>query len=124
MYKTVVCPECNGHGFISYSSDYSIGCSTCKECRGFGILTVPMTNGDIIRQCNNEELSKIYCNLKEWTIYSGGKNNRLLDKDTPEDFLLWLNKEADRIDIETIFDFIKEEEYDKKYYAAADVEKE
>lgn len=110
LYHEVPCPECEGWGHISHSSENSIWCEQCINCRGTGLIYTPMTNGEIIRTCSNEELVKVYYNLQTWAIYSGGKNNRLLN-DTPEDFLIWINKEADDIDMETIFDFIDEKNY-------------
>lgn len=114
LYKEIICPVCNGHGFVSGGDDKSIWSKSCDNCNHSGFITVPMTNGDLIRKCNNEQLQKVYFNLKTWAIYSGGDENRLLD-DSPEDFLLWLSKETDKIDIKTIFDFIDEKDYEHPY---------
>jgi len=120
MYKVISCPKCDGYGFISHSEDNGIWSAKCDECNSEGNLVVPMTNGDIIRGCNNEELCNVFQNLKTFAIYSGGENNRLLYcEDNPEDLLLWLNKEADAVDMKTIFDFVNEEEHDKPYYFSA-----
>lgn len=53
-----------------------------------------MTNGERIRACSNEQFASLYYNLKEWALYSEKENRRLLN-DTPEDFLIWLNKETE-----------------------------
>lgn len=102
MHKT--CTNCSGNGYVTYYDDLSAWSKLCKKCNGTGIN--PITNGDIIRQSNNEEIQKILNNLNKWAIYSGGTNNRLLFKDKPEDLTLWLNKETDSMDMETIFNFI------------------
>lgn len=115
LYKKIICPVCKGYGFINGGDDYSIWSKTCDNCYGYQLVAVPMTNGDVIKCCNNEQLAKVYINLGKWAIYSGGTNKRLLNKDNTEDFLLWLNKEADKIDLETIFDFIDEKNYEYPY---------
>lgn len=114
LYKETVCPECSGHGHICGGDECSIWSKTCDNCNGSGWTVTPMTNSDIIKTCNNEQLVKVYYNLKSWAIYSGGENNRLLN-DSPEDLLLWLNKETDDIDLKSIFDFIDEKDYEHPY---------
>lgn len=121
LYKEIVCPICKGHGFINGGDENSIWSKTCDNCHGYQLISVPMTNGDIIRACNNEQLSIVYCNLEKWAIYSGGSNKRLLNRDNAEDFLLWLNKEADDIDIKTIFDFIDEKNYENPYLKTVNI---
>lgn len=67
-----------------------------------------MTNGDMIRQLTtNEQLANFILNLNVWALYSGDEDNHLLNKDSLEDLLLWVNKETDFIDRRTIFNFIK-----------------
>lgn len=114
LYKEAVCPKCKGYGFISHYDENSVCSESCQECSN-GIIVVPMTNSDVIKCCNNEQLAKVYINLGKWAIYSGGNNNRLLYQDNVEDFELWLNKETDKIDLETIFDFIDEKDYEHPY---------
>lgn len=114
MYKEIICPVCNGRGYISGGDDYSTWSKTCDNCNGHQFVVVPMTNGDIIRACNNEQLAKLHHNLKVWALYSGGNNNHLLN-DSQEDFLLWLNKDADEIDLKTVFDFMDEDDYEHPY---------
>lgn len=114
LYKEIPCPECDGHGHISGGDLNSIWSIQCSNCMGSGLVVSYITNADLIRQCDNEQLVKVYRNLKEWAIYSGGEKNRLLDR-SPEDFSLWLNKVTDDIDIKTIFDFIDEKDYEHSY---------
>ena len=121
LYKEIVCPVCKGRGFINGGDDHSIWSKTCDNCHGYQLISVPMTNGEIIRACNNEQLLTVYYNLEKWAIYSGGSNKRLLNKDNAEDFLLWLNKEADDIDIKTIFDFIDEKNYEHPYLKTVNI---
>ena len=118
LYHEIPCPECNGWGYISDSNMNSIWSRQCTSCRGTGLIVVPVTNGEIIRTCSNEQLVKVYDNLSKWAIYSGGDNNRLLYSSIKEDFLVWLNKEADKPDMETIFDFIDEKDYEHPYVKA------
>ena len=108
IYKEILCPTCNGCGHITGWDENSIWSTTCSNCNGRQTITTPMTNGDIIRICSNEQLLKVYYNLQNTALYSGGDNNRLLSN-SQEDFLLWLNKEADDVDIASIFDFIYDE---------------
>lgn len=108
LYKKVICPVCRGNGFISKSTETSISSENCVNCAGTGLVMAPMTNGDIIRRCTDEQLGLVFKNLKEYARYSGGANNRLLDG-TVEDDILWLNKEADNVDLSTIFSFFTED---------------
>ena len=115
LYKEITCPKCNGYGFTAHYDDNSAWSEWCEECNGRGTLVVPMTNGDVIRRCNNERLVKIYSNLEKYAIYAGGNNDHLVNWNDVEDLALWLNKETDKIDLETIFDFIDEKDYEHLY---------
>jgi hypothetical protein len=75
------------------------------------MIVVPVTNGDLMRSCSNDQLLHVLTNLTNTAIYSGGERNRLL-LSTPEDFLFWLNKATDELDLRTIFDFVKPEDYE------------
>lgn len=110
LYKETVCPVCNGHGFISGHDDCSIWASQCANCQN-GSIVVPVTNGDLIRRCTNDQLLQVFTNLTHNAIYSGGEHNRLL-LSTQEDFLFWLNKATDDLDLRTIFDFVDEKDYE------------
>lgn len=57
-----------------------------------------MNNGDKLRSLTNEQLAEVLINLDNTALYSGGENNRLLNKDSYDDFLCWLNKENDWLD--------------------------
>lgn len=116
LFKETVCPVCSGHGFISGSDDCSIWSKPCTNCQN-GSIVVPVTNGDLIRRCTNDQLLKALTNLTHWAIYSGGEHNRLL-LSTPEDFLFWLNKAADDTDCRTIFDFIDKTDFEHPYTKA------
>lgn len=68
-YKSVPCPECNGHGIISEFS-YSpidgmcngISGKICANCNGMGTIQVPITNLDNLRSLTPEALKFWYCN--------------------------------------------------------------
>lgn len=115
MLKVKACPKCKGHGFITVFTENSIGARPCYECNSKGAVAVPMTNGDIIRSCNNEQLVIVFENLNTSVIYSEEKNRRLLFFSDPDDCKLWLDKEADSLDMKTIFNFIDEEEHDREF---------
>ena len=104
LYKEIVCPKCNGYGFISHYEENGVWSECCTECHN-GIIVVPMTNGDIIRRCNNEQLIKVFSSLKNRSI----------------NLLLWLNKETDKCDLETTFDFINEKDYEHPYLTVAQI---
>ena len=122
LYKEIPCPICNGQGYTTYGTECSIFSKPCDNCLRTGMIAAEITNGDLIRSCNNEQLTRVYANLKKWAIYSGGENSRLLD-DSPEDFLLWLNKETDKTDLFTIFPFINIDDYKHPYFAAEQSDK-
>ena len=100
MLKTVTCPDCGGYGFVTHNEDNGVWSERCKNCDGLGVISKFMTNGDVIRYCDNEELVKLYNNLKE---------NKLLF-DSVESISAWINKETDEHDMENIFNFIDEDE--------------
>ena len=110
LYKEVTCPKCGGVGFISKVGDDSVWSMRCTECTG-GTVLAPVTNGDIIRRCTNEELAKVHIALAENALYSGVENRRLLT-DTYEDFLLWLDKPVEDLDMQTIFEYVDKTKYE------------
>ena len=57
MKKKISCPNCDGHGFITKWSDYSIWSERCNECNGTGEVEVPFTIGDRIRSMSDEEIA-------------------------------------------------------------------
>lgn len=110
LYKETMCTVCNGRGFISGSSECSVWAEPCTNCQN-GMIATFVTNGDLIRSCSNDLLLQVFTNLTHNAIYSGGEHNRLL-LSTPEDFLFWLNKATDDLDLRTIFDFINPKDYE------------
>lgn len=58
MKKKISCPNCDGHGFITKWSDYSIWSERCNECNGTGEVEVPFTRGDRIRSMSDKELTE------------------------------------------------------------------
>lgn len=59
MTKTIVCPECNGFGYIEEHVGGLIRKNECSCCDGARILRVPMTNADRIRSMSDEALAGI-----------------------------------------------------------------
>ena len=54
MLKTIVCPECNGSGFIENENGY---CEVCTRCAGIGVVKVPMTNYNVFMSMKPEEFA-------------------------------------------------------------------
>lgn len=119
FYKETMCKTCNGYGFITESTDCSISSRPCPDGCHNGIIVVPMTNGDVIRRCTDEQLQRVYQNLGNNAIYSGGEKPRLLYDSEPDDFVEWLHKETDDLDRRTIFDFLAEDTYSNPYLEVA-----
>ena len=60
MTKTIMCPVCEGKGFINhYEIDNSIGVwsETCNCCYGSGKQVVPMINYDVFMYMKPDELA-------------------------------------------------------------------
>ena len=77
MIKEVPCMDCDGKGFIAIYSEYSVWSERCPNCGGTGIVKVPMTNADRIRDMSDEELAEMLFNYKECSkncIMNNGKH--------------------------------------------------
>lgn len=120
LYKETLCPECSGHGFITECTECSISSKPCPARCYEGRIVVPITNGDLIRRCTNEQLLKVLTNLTHTAIYSGGEHNRLL-LSTQEDFAFWLDKATDDLDLRTIFDFVDEKDFEHTWTKVAEI---
>lgn len=59
MTKTIVCPECNGFGYVEECTGGLLHKNECSCCRGARTLRVIMTNADRIREMNDEELADV-----------------------------------------------------------------
>ena len=57
MLKKTPCSECNGNGFVSQFTEYSVVGKKCSACNGLGYVEVPQTNADRIRAMSDEELA-------------------------------------------------------------------
>lgn len=59
-----------------------------------------MTNFERFTKCETpEEFTYVFMRLQQYAIYANG---RLLDS-SPNDFMEWLNKETDELDIDIVF---------------------
>lgn len=94
--KEVVCPDCNGHGFITYSSyDCEMMCDgvwaeKCGKCHGAGVIRVPMTNEDKIKKMSVGELTDFLTETVFYGLfYTGNKN------ETKREIFRWLQQECD-----------------------------
>ena len=100
MKKKVVCPECDGNGYIGKYTVNEYGCSAwserCDECDGTGEIEVPLTNGDLFRSRSDEMnalfLSKIVCHNCMSTFEC--EKCYPDDEGCAKEILKWLNKEA------------------------------
>lgn len=63
MKKTIICPQCGGHGFNTKRSNYIIWSERCAQCNGTGEIEVPITNGDALRSMSDEEFRTSFLNL-------------------------------------------------------------
>lgn len=101
--KTILCPICNGHGFINGGDEHSSWSRTCDRCHGTGYTQVPMTIGDRIRAMSDEDLTDIIYELNmEGTFCQNRKeclelldNDKLTDDMCKKCLLEWLRKPAD-----------------------------
>ena len=59
MTKTIVCSECNGFGHINIGCENGTWSVLCDYCNGRGVLRVPMTNADLIRDMSDDELADV-----------------------------------------------------------------
>ena len=95
MTKTIICPECDGHGHINRGSANSTWSVLCSRCDGHGVLNVPMTNADHIRSMSDEELAALFsgfcANAEECSrckLYSGS----CAESDQLRDWKRWMNE--------------------------------
>lgn len=58
MIITKTCPECNGYGFTTVSTDYSVTSRFCKKCSGTGIVDVCATHKELLQNADTEELAE------------------------------------------------------------------
>lgn len=105
LTKWITCPECDGRGYIPRSTDNSAWSDQCVKCNGTGLIQVPVTNGDILRELSNEKLDLVFTHLEMFGIIGYHKPPSLTDPPPQSDFLKWLNKNTDETDIENIFKF-------------------
>ena len=62
-----------------------------------------MTNGDKIRQCNNDQLVVLIKRLQENKFYTEDLYPRELDMCDISDISLWINKKTDVLDMRNVF---------------------
>ena len=79
MKKKIICPECDGRGYISHAETWSDGngigggrawSEPCVNCNGIGEVEVPMTNYDFIKSLTIEEMAEICRAYSAETEYS------------------------------------------------------
>lgn len=87
MTKTIVCPECNGFGYIEEYVDGLLYKKECGCCGGARILRVPVTNADRIRNMSDEELADVIaCPYDGTCFYKGDCHKCCIE---------WLQKPAE-----------------------------
>lgn len=100
MKKKVVCPKCEGNGYIGKYKINDYGCSAwserCIECDGIGEIEATLTNGDLFRSRSDEMnalfLSKLVCHDCMSTFEC--EKCHPDDEGCAKEILKWLNKEA------------------------------
>ncbi|MDY4577901.1 MAG: hypothetical protein SO471_08045 [Anaerobutyricum hallii] len=96
MKKKVVCPNCNGYGFIARCDSNKAWSERCAECNGIGEIEVPLTNGDLFRRRSDEDnaqwLSKLVFHNCATTFEC--QECHPDDEGCAEEILKWLKKEA------------------------------
>lgn len=100
MKKKVICPKCEGNGYISKYQINDYGCyvwsERCVECDGAGEIEDQLTNGDLFRSRSDEMnalfLSKLVCHDCMSTFEC--EKCHPDDEGCAKEILKWLNKEA------------------------------
>lgn len=96
MKKKVVCPNCNGYGFIARCDSNKAWSERCAECNGTGEIEAPLTNGDLFCSRSDEMnalfLSKLVCHDCMSTFEC--EKCYPDDEGCAKEILKWLNKEA------------------------------
>ena len=62
--KKLVCYNCGGHGFITYTYENGQTSAICPVCGGIGTHEIQMTNADRIRAMSDEELAEFIKHIK------------------------------------------------------------
>lgn len=74
MTKNIVCPVCNGKGYVCWCNStedtFSTGSKTCPHCDGTGVREVAFTNADLIRTMSDEELAMF---IPDWSYTNACK---------------------------------------------------
>jgi hypothetical protein len=75
-----------------------------------------MTNGDLLRTCNNSELAEVFKNLATWDI------NANKSADVFAIWLnVWLNKPTDETDLKVVFTFVDEKDFEHPWTKVAEI---
>jgi len=98
IYRDRPCPICNGKGFITIIGENSIGCSSCEECHHTGMVLTAITNNERMNELTSpEDKLRFIRGFQQWSKYLGTLFD-VVDLDTDEGLLLWLNKLSDDSD--------------------------
>lgn len=115
MKKKIICPECDGRGYISHAETWSDGNSVgggrawsepCVNCNGAGEVEVPFTTYDFIKGLSIEDMAVFFALDREPFLphsacyiceYFDGpyceKNAPCSEKDQINVYKRWLNQE-------------------------------
>lgn len=98
MKKKIICPECDGRGYISHVETWSDGngvgggkawSEPCANCNGAGEVEVPMTNYDFIKSLTIEDMADLLDSFGACSRCRNNGNNCFPVFNTEE----WLNQE-------------------------------
>lgn len=104
MKKKIICPECDGRGYISHVETWSDGngvgggrawSELCVNCNGTGEVEVPMTNYEYIKTMDIEDIAyylMMFCNNSEHCRSCPVERCPRSSNDT-EPWIKWLKKE-------------------------------
>ena len=94
MTKTIVCPECNGFGHINRGCENGSWSVLCSSCNGRGVLRVPMTNADRIRNMSDDELAHFLLTEVSNEKCCGICHGSCTGNDCINGIMQWLNSEV------------------------------
>ena len=73
MTKQIICPVCNGKGFVFWinttENTNSTGSKTCPHCNGTGMREVALTNADKVSSEPYKELTKLFDRIGYSCVY-------------------------------------------------------
>lgn len=99
MKKQIVCPECEGRGYITLTRMYNdycgIGNRMCESCGGTGLQEADTTNADRIRAMSDGELADFLNNVNICDTRTNEECKSVFCAQCGECVLNWLQQPAE-----------------------------